>query len=319
MLIKILAALTLAALVLAAWTWIAGARAASRFPPRGIFAKVTGGQLHLRDLGPRNAPPHRTIVMIHGASCNHMALVLPLAEPLVAAGFRVIAIDRPGHGHSERPGGRRDASPVRQAELIAEALRAIGIEEAIVLAHSFAGAIATTMAVTHPAQVKGLVLLAPVTHPWPGGITWYYHPGSWPVVDLLFSHTLPVAGFAMTAKAGVAGVFTPQRAPDDYIEATHLPLMVRPANFRANAQDVAALAAHVATWSSRYAEIRQPVTVISGDADTVVWTSIHTEALGREIPDIRKVVLPGVGHVPHHADTGRVIAEVLDLSARAAR
>jgi pimeloyl-ACP methyl ester carboxylesterase len=160
------------------------------------------------------------------------------------------------------------------------------------------------------------MLLGPATHPWPGGIAWYYHPGSWPVVDVLFSNTLPVAGFALTAKAGVDAVFAPQPAPGDYIEATELPLMLRPANFRANAQDVAGLLAHVKVWSGRYGEIRQPVTIISGDADTIVSTTIHTEALARQLPDVRKIVLSGVGHVPHHADTARVVAEVAELSAR---
>jgi pimeloyl-ACP methyl ester carboxylesterase len=269
-------------------------------------------------MGPRDAPPHRTIVLIHGASCNHMALVLPLAAPLLKAGFRVIAVDRPGHGHSDRPGGRADASPVRQAALIAEALRAVGAPEALVVAHSFAGAIGTTMAINHPRQVKGLVLLAPATHPWPGGITWYYHPGSWPVVDVLFSNTLLVVGFALTARGGVGVVFKPQSPPADYIEATELPLLVRPANFRANAQDVAGLAAHVAAWSQRYHEIAQPTVVISGDADDVVATWIHTEALGRELPDVRKIVLPGVGHAPHHADTALVVSEIEALAQRLA-
>jgi pimeloyl-ACP methyl ester carboxylesterase len=318
MLTKALAVTVLSILALAAWTWIAAWRAVSRFPPQGVFAPVAGGRLHLRDMGPRDAPPHRTIVMIHGASCNHMALVLPLAEPLLAVGFRVIAIDRPGHGHSDRPGGRADADPVRQAALIAEALRAVGAGEAIFLAHSFAGAVATVLAINHAPQVKGLMLLGPATHPWPGGIAWYYHPGSWPMIDLAFSNTLPVAGFAMTAQAGVEGVFAPQRAPADYIVATELPLMVRPANFRANAQDVAGLLAHVKLWSSRYGEIRQPVTIISGDADTIVSTTIHTEALARQLPDARRIVLPGAGHVPHHADTARVVAEMVELSGRAA-
>ncbi len=66
-----------------------------------------------------------------------------------------MAVDRPGHGHSDRPGDRADASPVRQAALIAEALRGVGVEQSIVLAHSFAGAVATTMAINHGAQVKG--------------------------------------------------------------------------------------------------------------------------------------------------------------------
>jgi pimeloyl-ACP methyl ester carboxylesterase len=304
---------------LAVWTWLSAASAVSRHPPQGVFVPVAGGRLHVRDMGPRNAPAEKTIVMIHGASCNHLALTLPLAEPLLAAGYRVIAIDRPGHGYSDRPGGRDDASPARQAALIGEAMTAIGAPRAIVLAHSFAGAIGTTLAMDAPDRVAGLLLLAPATHPWPGGIAWYYHPGSWPGIDVLFSHTLPVAGFALTAQAGVAEVFKPQTPPSDYIDATALPLMLRPANFRANAQDVAGLLAHVKARAGRYGAIGQPVTIISGDADTVVSTQIHSRALAAELPDGQLIVLPGVGHVPHHADTTRVISEALALSERAAR
>jgi pimeloyl-ACP methyl ester carboxylesterase len=311
-------AFALLAAALCGWTWLATRQAEARFPPSGVFVVVPGGRMHLLDLGSRDAPPERIVVMIHGASCNHMALALPLAGPLVAAGYRVIAIDRPGHGHSDRPGGRADADPARQAALVAAAMRAAGAPRAIVLAHSFAGAVATTLAMDHPGSVAGLFLIAPVTHPWPGGIAWYYHPGSWPAVDMLFSNTLPVAGFALTAKAGIDGVFTPQPAPAEYSEATHLPLVLRPANFRANAQDVAGLAAHVAARWRRYGEISQPVAIISGDADKVVSTTIHTIPLSRALADAKAVILPGVGHVPHHADTARVVAELRELSARVA-
>ncbi len=310
--------LGLVLLALAAWTWIASARAAFRFPPQGAFVPVTGGRLHLREFGPRDAPPERTIVMIHGASCNHAALTLPLAGPLAAAGFRVIAIDRPGHGHSDRPGGRADASPARQASLIAEAMAAAGAPRAVVLAHSFAGAVATTLAMDHPERAAGLLLLSPATHPWPGGVAWYNHPGSWPVIDVLFSNTLPVAGFMLTARAGVDIVFKPQAAPPGYIEATELALMLRPASFRANAQDLTGLLAHVTERAGRYDAIRQPTVIIAGDADTVVSTTIHSEALARELPDATLVVMPGVGHTPHHADTARIVAEIEALSARLA-
>jgi pimeloyl-ACP methyl ester carboxylesterase len=195
-------------------------------------------------------------------------------------------------------------------------MAAVGVPRAIVLAHSFAGAIGTALAMDAPERVAGLLLIAPATHPWPGGIAWYYGPGSWPGVDILFSNTLPVAGFALTAEAGIGAVFLPQEPPADYIEATALPLMLRPANFRANAQDVSALLDHVKTRAGRYGAIRQPVVIISGDSDSVVSTSIHSMALAREVSDAKLIVLPGVGHVPHHADTPRVVAELKELSER---
>jgi pimeloyl-ACP methyl ester carboxylesterase len=311
----LIAILVVAALAL--WTLYTAAKAASRHPPTGIFLPVTGGRLHLRDMGPRDAPPERTIVMLHGASCNLLALTLPLAGPL-SKSFRVIAIDRPGHGHSDRPGGRAASSVTRQAALIAEGMAKAGAPRAIVLAHSFSGALGLTLALDHPERVAGLVLIGPVSHRWPGGITWYYHVGSWPVIGWIFSHLLPVPGAALTMQSGVNGVFAPQKPPPDYVEQTALPLLLRPANFMANAEDVAGLYAHVTERSQHYHRITSPAVVISGEDDRTVYTSIHTAALGRELPDVTVHVLKGVGHVPHHAATDFVVGEIEALAARLA-
>ncbi len=310
----LLAVLTLV-IALAVWTQFVVAKAISRHPPTGIFVPAMGGRMHVRDMGPRDASTERTIILLHGASCNLLALTLPLAG-LLSKSFRVIAIDRPGHGHSDRPGGRADASVTRQAAMISETMLAAGAPKAIIVGHSWAGAVATTLAMDHPERVAGLMLLAPVSHPWPGGITWYYHVGSWPVIGWIFSHLLPVPGAAMTMQAGVDSVFTPQASPPDYIEATALHLMLRPANFTANAEDVAGLLAHVTERAGRYGEIKVPSVVISGKQDGVVATWIHTAQLARELPDVTVHVLEGVGHTPHHAATDFVVGEIEALSAR---
>ncbi|MFM9973312.1 MAG: alpha/beta fold hydrolase [Beijerinckiaceae bacterium] len=304
-------------LLSAAWTQFVVARIRSEHPPAGVFVPVSGGRLHMRDIGPRDAPPERTLVLIHGASSNHMALTLPL-EPLLRQRYRILAIDRPGHGHSDRPGGRADASPTRQAALISQAMTAAGAPRAIIVAHSFAGAVATSLAMDHPRHVAGLVLLGAVSHPWPGGIAWYYHPASTPVFGWLFSSIMAVPGAAFSMEAGLRGVFHPQVPPEGYVKATALRLMLRPASFRANAEDVAALHAHVSAQNARYAEIMAPTVLIAGEQDTTVSTSIHSQALARQLPDVRIVILPGVGHVPHHADTERVVSEIDALSERIA-
>ncbi len=302
-------------IVLLIWTQVVVARAVSRHPPSGIFVPVTGGRIHLRDIGPRDASPERTIVLLHGASCNLLALTAPLAG-LLSRSFRVIAIDRPGHGHSDRPGGRADASVTRQACVISEAMVAAGVPRAVVIGHSWSGALATTLAMDHPERVAGLVLLGPVSHPWPGGILWYYHVGSWPVIGRIFAHLLPVPGAAMTMQSGVDSVFAPQKAPADYVEATALHLMLRPASFTANAEDVAGLLAHVTERTGRYSTITIPTLIVAGDADSVVATSIHTAQLVQELPDVEAHVLPGVGHVPHHVATDFVVGKIEALARR---
>jgi pimeloyl-ACP methyl ester carboxylesterase len=311
----VLIILSSAALVLVLWSRIEVAKAVSAHPPQGIFVPVTEGRIHLRDIGPRDAPPERTLVFLHGASSNLLALTLPLASRLQNT-FRIIAIDRPGHGYSDRPGGRADALPARQAQLVNEAMVSVDVAKAIIVAHSLSGALATTLAMDHPDRVLGLVLLAPVTHPWPGGLTWYYYPASWPVIGWLFSQALPVAGAYLSMKTSLAGVFHPQVPPENYIKSTALKLMLRPANFMANAQDVAALFAHVTARCGRYGGISVPTVVISGEDDQTVYTSIHTVSLGRELPNAKIHILKEVGHMPHHAAPEFVVSEIEALSKR---
>jgi len=94
--------------------------------------------------------------------------------------------------------------------------------------------------------------------------------------------------------------------------------VLRPEQFMANAEDVAGLLAQVHAQAPRYGEIACPVTVISGDADSVVWTHLHSTGLARDVPQTKLVVLPGVGHGPHHADPDLVVAEIAALQAAAA-
>src|SRR5262245_27669737 len=104
--------------VLAVITVIATGAIERAYPPAGRFVQVAGGRIHLLELGLPDSPP---VVLLHGASGNLGDLKLALGEKLMTR-YRVILVDRPGHGWSNRPPGRDESSPARQAELIHEAL-----------------------------------------------------------------------------------------------------------------------------------------------------------------------------------------------------
>lgn len=297
-------------------TWIIVGRVVERYPPQGRFVDVEGGRLHLIERGP--AQPEATIVLVHGASSN-------AAEPMLALGgrlaerYRVISIDRPGHGWSARLGGRADASPARQAALIAKVLAKENTGRAIVVAHSLAGAVGTSLALEHSDIVGGLVLLAPVSHPWPGGIAWYYHLASAPVLGTLFTWTLSAPSGYVLIPAATAGVFAPQIPPANYIEAGQIPLVLRPATFAANAEDVKDLLAFVEARQGLYGAIDMPTTIITGDQDTTVSPTIHARTLAAQVVGARLVVMPGVGHQPQYADPTLVLNEIDAVVARASQ
>src|SRR4051794_31750336 len=87
-------------------------------PRRGRMIEVAGAALNILDSGPRDAaaPP---VVMIHGASSNMEVMRQPLGDRL-AADYRVIMIDRPGHGWSTRE-RETDSTAAIQARMIDEA------------------------------------------------------------------------------------------------------------------------------------------------------------------------------------------------------
>jgi pimeloyl-ACP methyl ester carboxylesterase len=298
-----------AAVLSVAATRVLVARIEAAHPPAGRFVEIDGRRMHLVDLpaaaGAADAP---AIVFLHGAVAT---LVDPLTafQPALAGTARLVFIDRPGHGYS----GRRDdgdADPAVQADAIAGLLSAIGVQKAVLVAHSFGGAVAAAFAVRHPAATAGLVLLAPATHPWPGGIDWTYRLVGSQLGGRVMAETITTPLGLMLLPAGFAAVFSPERAPDGLIEKTAARLALRPRAFHASALDIRGLKSRLADFFPRYREIRAPTAILAGDRDGVVSTDIHARALAAAVPGARLTVLAGAGHAIQHTRTAEIVAEI---------
>jgi pimeloyl-ACP methyl ester carboxylesterase len=294
-------------------TSFAAQRIGKAHPPAGRFVDVAGGTIHVVELG--GAAAGVPIVLIHGASGN-LEDMRGLGERL-ASRHRVLLIDRPGHGWSGRANDPAEASPDRQAARIAEALDNLGASRAIVIGHSFGGTVAAALALAEPRRVAGLVLLAPVTHPWPGSVAWYYTLTATPVIGPLFARTVALPLGLSLISSGVDGVFTPNATPPDYIERTAARLVLRPAEFSANAADVVGLKEFVRRQANRYGELTIPVGIVSGDSDDVVSVDIHSRATADAVKRARLEVLKGIGHMPHHIAADAVIRMVDEIAAQA--
>ncbi|WP_439497985.1 alpha/beta fold hydrolase [Bosea sp. (in: a-proteobacteria)] len=306
----LLLAILVVAGLLARTAWLS-AEAARLHPPKGTFLALPGGRLHYVERKP-SGEMRGTVVLVHGASSNHADLLAMLGPEL--SHYRVIALDRPGHGWSDRMEGRAMADPARQAAVLMQALDRIAPERFVLVAHSLAGGLSARIALDRPERLQGLVLLGGVTHPWPGGIAWYYHAASWPVVGPLFTWLIGVPASDAFLRYGVESVFAPKPVTPGYVETGEVRLLLRPATFQANAQDVAATLAFVSAQAPRYGELAVPVVAITGDSDAIVSPVIHSASIAREAPQGRFVLLPGVGHMPHHAAPEIVVAAIDQLA-----
>lgn len=285
-------------------------RAQVAYPPLGQFVTVDGVRLHLLQVG--QGPD---IVMIHGASGNMRDFTMDLVGRL-SDRYRVTVVDRPGLGHSDRL-DRDGATIFEQADILVQAVGQLGVERPLVLGHSYGGAVALAWATRHPEHTAGLILLAAASNPWDTPLSTYYrvlsHPlGQWLAVPVL---TAWVPDHVVTDT--IASVFAPQPTPDGYAEYIGAGLTLQRRALRENALQRAGILAEVTAMVPDYAALDLPVEILHGDRDTTVWASIHSEPLSRQIAGANLVIMPGVGHSPHHAEPETVVAAIDRAAARA--
>lgn len=285
------------------------------YPAQGRMIEVAGANLNVLDIGPRDAagPP---VVMVHGASSNLEVMRQPLGDRL-ARNHRVILIDRPGHGWSTRVRAE-DSTPAIQGRMIDEALQRLGVGSAIFVVHSWSGALGAHMALDYPERIAGLVMLAPVAYPWPGGVGWYNKVVTAPVIGPLLAYTITLPLGYFLAKPGARGVFLPQSVPQDFVTGTATRLLLRPREFLANARDLVTLKAAVAEQAPRYAEIKAPTVIVTGAVDKTVSTNRHSRPFAEAVADAKLVVLPDVGHMVQYAAPDLVITEIEALIGKLA-
>ena len=285
-----------------------------QYPPIGEFADIGDIRLHYVDI-PADDPDAPTIVFIHGASGNLRDPLLAFRPALIGQ-YRLILVDRPGHGYSTRGSGAI-ASPAAQAAVIHRLLTTIGIERAVIVGHSWGAAVAAAYAVRFQSATAGLMLIAPATHPWPGGVDWYYNVATLPVIGPIFTRTLVMPIGLLQLQGSLAFVFGATPVPPRYSAEAGIALVLRPGEFAANAEDVSQLKANVTAMAPHYGEITAPTIIIAGAEDRVVRNDLHAEVLARQIPGARLITIENAGHMPQFTDPKTVIAALTALAGGA--
>ena len=285
------------------------------YPPLGQFTEVDQRRVHYVQAG--SGPD---LVLIHGASGNVRDWTFDFVDR-VSDRYRVTVFDRPGLGYTDpNPtyAGALDSraeSPAEQAQLLHDAAQQIGVQNPIVVGHSYGGAVAMAWALNH--DPAAAVILSGATEPWPGGLGPLYtltgsSLGGATVVPLI-SAFVP----RRIVKRAIASVFAPQEPPEGYEDYVGAGLTLRATSFRSNAQQVKTLRPHVVEMSSRYPQLSLPLEIVHGTADEVVPINIHAERLVEQVPGARLTRLDGVGHMPHHARPEAVV-EAIDRAAACA-
>lgn len=267
------------------------ARRAERAVPRdGELIEVNGDRLHYVDKG--SGPP---ILLIHGLGAQLRSFAHAMVDDL-ARDHRVILIDRPGSGYSQRGPG---ASPrlSAQADTMAAFIRELGLERPLLVGHSLGGALALTVALNHPDVVGGLALIAPLTQvveePPPVFRSLAIES---PLVRRAIAWTVAMPLAALNAEKVMHEVFAPDPVPLGYATAGGGLLAMRPGAFYATSSDMVAINDDLPGLVERYGSLSVPVSILYGRADNLLDCTLHGETTAGQIAGCEIELVEG-GHM----------------------
>lgn len=262
---------------------------------------LDGGEIHVRQDGPRDAQP---LVLIHGlaGSTNWWDSL----TPLLAESRRIIRIDLLGHGQSAKPAGSGYTIP-EQGRRVGEALDRLDVQHATVVGHSTGGSVATALAEQRPDLVTALALIDTgprldafsgdgvagrlMFTPVVGQMLWRFRTDGLlqKAVSTAFSPGFDVPQQLVDDVRGMTyHAFTAtSRAADDYLEQRAIP--------------------------DRLEAVGKPLLVIFGKDDRR-WRS--SSAAGyRSVPGAKVELMPGVGHSPMLENPPRTAELLLGFTA----
>jgi pimeloyl-ACP methyl ester carboxylesterase len=272
------------------FTAVTARRVEKALPPRGQFIDVAGARIHYLDKG--SGPP---IVILHGLGGQMGNFTYALLERLTGE-FRVILMDRPGSGYSTRAPGATGRL-TEQASIVAEFIRKLGLKRPLLVGHSLGGAIALGVALDHPEVVKGLALIAPLTH------VPEHVPAPFRAMDIksdflrwLVAWTVATPIGIRRGKAILGAIFSPDPAPADFPFRGGGLLGLRPRSFFNTSSDMRAVNLDLGPMAERYSSLRVPVRILYGTCDQVLNHQSHGEAMKAKSSMVSLELVPG-GHM----------------------
>ena len=263
-------------------------------PPTGKFVEVDGIRLHYVERG-----TGQPVVLLHGDGSLIQDFDISGVIDLAAQKYRVIAFDRPGYGYSDRP-RTTIWTPYAQARLLHRALQQIGVEQPIVVGHSWGTLVAVALGLDFPDDVKSLVLLSGYYYPTPRMDVPLLSPPAVPILGDLMRFTIsPLIGrliWPLMKKR----IFAPAEVPQKFDARFPVWMTLRPSQLRATAADAALMIPAAYSMRHRYHELTMPVVIMAGDSDRHADQHIHSEQLHRELPHSSYHVTRGGCHMVHH-------------------
>jgi 4,5:9,10-diseco-3-hydroxy-5,9,17-trioxoandrosta-1(10),2-diene-4-oate hydrolase len=257
--------------------------------PQPQYLTIDGVKVHYVQAG--QGP---VVLLLHGLGTSLVTWAQNI-QPLAAAGYRVLALDLPGHGDSDKP-RRLSYDPAAGARLIHQVLQMLGVERVSLVGNSAGGLIVGMYALDHPKQVERLVLVAA------GGlgrqVAWFLRMFSLPGVgELLYRPDLQSGAELSRRTFCQLPSFLDQVLPE-MLRVRSLP-GARRATLQALRSSVNLFGQHRRRYIlPQLAQLPVPVLTVWGEADPILPVR-HAEAVRQALPQSVVHTMPRCGHWPH--------------------
>ena len=211
------------------------------------------------------------VVLIHGAGGTHLHWPSQIRR---MTGYRIYAVDLPGHGKSE---GRGHQTIDAYCQNLIEWLESIQIFRAVFIGHSMGGAIALTLALKYTEHVIGLGLVG---------------TGARLRVDpIILENTANQTTFPIAVKAIMDRAFSPKCDPRIIELAGQRMSVTRPTVLHGDF-----LACDRFDVMEKIQKIRLPSLVICGQDDQLTPVR-YSQYLAYQIPRAELKIIPDAGHM----------------------
>ena len=250
---------------------------------------VTVEKLRVRYVESGSGP---AVVLIHGNAGSIEDFEFGAIETL-SSNYHVMAVERPGHGKSDRPDGKTDVE--YQARLLHQALSSLSVARPVLVGHSWGAALALSYALQYPTEVSALILVAPAAYPDAGEGRFLQALSKPPVIG-----NIPLLlGRSFVGRHILKGIlkqaFSPQPLPEKYFRLVTSSWLGRK-QLKAYLDDESSLNASLRKISKRYSEISIPVVILTGDHDQIVSPRENAYRLKDSIANSQLVELKDTGH-----------------------
>lgn len=233
-----------------------------------------------------------TLIFVHGAGFDHTIWVMP-ARYFARHGWRVVALDLPGHGRSQ---GQALTSIAQMADWLAQVIDAVSPnQQASLVGHSMGSLVAMSLAARHANKVQKLALLgtsAPM-----------------PVADVLLNAALDndQAAIDMTNTWSHSARGSLGSSQNPGVSNLHIgERLLQQAGAGVFHTDLAACNGFTADG---LAEVKQPTLVIIGDEDKMTPPRAGL-AVADQLPHVQQRRLAGCGHSMLSEQPNQVLDEL---------